>query len=247
MQTDTSQNSVATRTYDAFGNVLASTGTWNGPFGYAGGFGYQEDRSGLMLLGHRYYDSSTGRFLTPDRAKDDRNWYMYGGGSGDPLNTADPFGLARAKIYDIGRRVWYMIWKDKDELERAYRRSPGHKDKRFDPRDKGRPEHAHYPDKNGENMDVHHTWEAEADQAVSKDWKGGKWRRKSVDLPDKDNPFLNLGLLLLAIRLREPISAGLALGELVDPYAEEAGSGYHGWSYGGRAGIAPDELWGDIY
>ena len=29
-----------------------------GPFGFAGGYGYQEDAdSGLKLLGHRYYDS----------------------------------------------------------------------------------------------------------------------------------------------------------------------------------------------
>jgi RHS repeat-associated protein len=93
MQTDTSQNSVASRTYDAFGNVLASTGTWNGPFGYAGGFGYQEDRSGLMLLGHRYYDSSTGRFLTRDRIKDGRNWYVYAGS--EPTRFSDPTGLWR--------------------------------------------------------------------------------------------------------------------------------------------------------
>ena len=58
---------VASRQYDAFGNVASSTGTWTGPFGYAGGFGYQEDATGLKLLGHRYYDSSTGRFLTRDQ------------------------------------------------------------------------------------------------------------------------------------------------------------------------------------
>jgi RHS repeat-associated protein len=98
MQTDTSQNSVASRTYDAFGNVLSSTGTWNGPFGYGGGFGYQEDRSGLMLLGHRYYDSSTGSFLTSDPIKHDRNWYVYGNGSHNPVNGVDPEGLAALHV-----------------------------------------------------------------------------------------------------------------------------------------------------
>jgi RHS repeat-associated protein len=91
----------ATRVYDAFGAELSATGTWKGPFGYAGGFGYQEDSSGLKLLGHRYYDPTTGRFLSRDRAKDGRNWYVYC--DGNPLNAIDPWGLA--KIYVAWRKV----------------------------------------------------------------------------------------------------------------------------------------------
>ena len=30
-----------------------------------------------MLLGHRYYDQSTGRFLSEDPARDGANWYAY--------------------------------------------------------------------------------------------------------------------------------------------------------------------------
>ncbi len=59
-----SQSRTATRTYDAFGMLVASMGTPRGLFGYAGSYGYQEDKDcGLKLLGHRYYDPSTGRFL----------------------------------------------------------------------------------------------------------------------------------------------------------------------------------------
>ena len=77
-QTDASKNTTATRSYDAFGMLVASTGTPKGPFGFAGGHGYQEDGdTGLKLLGHRYYDPSTGRFLTRDPAKDGRNWVAY--------------------------------------------------------------------------------------------------------------------------------------------------------------------------
>ncbi|MEQ1822152.1 MAG: RHS repeat-associated core domain-containing protein [Fimbriimonadaceae bacterium] len=84
----------ATREYDAFGNVIGSTGTWNGPFGNAGGFGYQEDPDhGLKLLGHRYYDSSTGRFLSRDPAEDGRNWYTYC--ENNPLNGVDPTGSVK--------------------------------------------------------------------------------------------------------------------------------------------------------
>ena len=96
-QTGTGQTVAATRTYDAFGNVVANTGTFKGPFGYAGPFGYQEDGdSGLKLLGHRYYDSSTGRFLTRDPIKDGRNWYIYCGSKATV--KADPTGLQQAIV-----------------------------------------------------------------------------------------------------------------------------------------------------
>lgn len=89
-QSSSSSAVTATKTYDAFGNLLGSTGTWSGAFGYAAGYGYQEDASGLKLLGHRYYDSSTGRFLTRDPAKDGSNWYAYC--ENDPLRRFDPDG-----------------------------------------------------------------------------------------------------------------------------------------------------------
>jgi RHS repeat-associated protein len=70
-QTDSSITYTAQRQHDAFGNIVSSGGTWKGPFGYGGHFGYQEDKdSGLRMLWHSYYDSSTGRFLTRDPIKD---------------------------------------------------------------------------------------------------------------------------------------------------------------------------------
>ncbi len=90
-QTNSSQITSATRQYDAFGLLVATTGTPQGPFGFAGAFGYQEDQdSGLKLLGHRYYDASTGRFVTRDAAKDGRNWYGYAGNQ--PTSRVDPSG-----------------------------------------------------------------------------------------------------------------------------------------------------------
>jgi len=62
------------------------------PFGSAGGFGYQEDANGFKLLGHRYYDPSTGRFLTRDPIKDGRNWYTYC--ENNVLQGADSAGLS---------------------------------------------------------------------------------------------------------------------------------------------------------
>jgi len=93
-----SRRAVSTPADDARLGVASSrststTGTWKGPFGYAGGFGYQEDSSGLKLLGHRYYDPTTGRFLSRDPAKDGRNWYGYC--ANEPMSRVDPTGLWR--------------------------------------------------------------------------------------------------------------------------------------------------------
>ncbi len=103
-QTDSGGTVSAVKEYDAFGNDLASSGTWQGPFGYGSGFGYQStDRSGLMLLGHRYYDPSIGRFLTPDPIKSGVNWYDYC--EGNPLSLADPSGL-KPRQPRLAERAW---------------------------------------------------------------------------------------------------------------------------------------------
>ncbi|MBX3119342.1 MAG: RHS repeat-associated core domain-containing protein [Fimbriimonadaceae bacterium] len=111
-QGTTSQTVGATRQYDAFGNLTSSSGTWNGPFGYAGGFGYQEDGDhGYKLLGHRYYDPSTGRFLTRDPIKDGRNWYSYC--ENNPLIFSDPNGLyVRRLLYS-----WIMAYETEYGLQ----------------------------------------------------------------------------------------------------------------------------------
>ncbi len=103
LQTSSTGVATSTKEYDAFGGLVATTGTWSGPFGYAGDYGYQEDASGLKLLGHRYYDASTGRFLTRDTAKDGRNWYLYC--DGNPITGADPTGLKK----NIFQRAWDWI------------------------------------------------------------------------------------------------------------------------------------------
>ncbi|MBX7131709.1 MAG: hypothetical protein K1X67_03410 [Fimbriimonadaceae bacterium] len=90
--------------YDAFGKQVSSSGTWVGAFKYGGAYGYQTDPDhGLKLLGHRYYEADTGRFLTRDPIKDGRNWYGYCGNS--PVSYADPLGTEllfvndKAKLY----------------------------------------------------------------------------------------------------------------------------------------------------
>jgi RHS repeat-associated protein len=95
--TNTSGTVTDTRSRDAFGGVVTTTGTTPTPFGFAGGFGYQQDsETGLMRLGHRMYDSSTGRFISRDPIRDGYNWYAYC--NNDPVNAVDPTGQGWASM-----------------------------------------------------------------------------------------------------------------------------------------------------
>jgi RHS repeat-associated protein len=79
-----------TFTYDPYGNLTASTGTWSTPFGFAGE--YQDAETGFIYLRARYYDPATAQFLTRDPAlATTRAPYAYV--AGNPLNARDPSGL----------------------------------------------------------------------------------------------------------------------------------------------------------
>ncbi len=73
-------------------------------FGYGGENGCQSDAdTGLVLMGHRYYDSRIGRFISQDPAGDGDNWYAYAGNN--PTNEIDPSGLESLSKTDL---FWMM-------------------------------------------------------------------------------------------------------------------------------------------
>jgi RHS repeat-associated protein len=88
--TDTSGTVKATYSYDAYGNVTNSTGTVVNPFLFAGQ--YRDAESGLYYLQARYYDPTTGQFLSRD-AEASKTRSPFGYVDGDPLNGGDPTGL----------------------------------------------------------------------------------------------------------------------------------------------------------
>ena len=111
LQTNSSQTNTGTKRYDASGNVLATTGTWTTPFSYGARFGYQSDSEfGYQLLGHRYYDASTGRFLTRDNIKEGRNWYAYC--ENNAITGADPNGLLTVSLFGDEYEFTWEVFKD---------------------------------------------------------------------------------------------------------------------------------------
>ena len=80
-----------------FGTNTATSGAPLTPFGYGGGNGCQTDAdTGLILMGHRYFDTRIGRFISQDPIGDGDNWYAYAGNS--PTNEVDPEGLDPSDI-----------------------------------------------------------------------------------------------------------------------------------------------------
>jgi RHS repeat-associated protein len=88
--TDSGGNTVATYTYDAFGNVLAATGNVVNPVQFAGQ--YVDAETGFSQMQTRYYDPASGQFISRDPlTAATRQPYSYV--ADNPLNATDPTGL----------------------------------------------------------------------------------------------------------------------------------------------------------
>jgi RHS repeat-associated protein len=97
---------VATYTYDAYGSLVGSTGSATNPFGFSGA--YSDSESGLLYLVHRYYDPTTGQFLSVDPAVS-LTQAPYSYANDDPVNEDDPLGLGCgifAVVCNAATRAW---------------------------------------------------------------------------------------------------------------------------------------------
>ncbi|HOW50480.1 MAG TPA: RHS repeat-associated core domain-containing protein [bacterium] len=86
---------VKQREYDEYGRIIAETGTFDIPFGFAGGL-YDADTK-LIRFGARDYDPEAGRWTSKDPIKFDggaTNLFEYL--VDDPINWLDPIGLFKA-------------------------------------------------------------------------------------------------------------------------------------------------------
>ena len=96
-------------TYDAFGNQPSSAADYYKNFRFCGE--YTDPETGFVYLRNRYYNPSTGRFITEDPVQDGMNWYSYCGGN--PVMRVDPFGLAPEDHQEFGEGA---VTKKLDEL-----------------------------------------------------------------------------------------------------------------------------------
>jgi len=67
-----------------------------------------DDESGLIYMRARYYEPSTGRFLSEDSARDGSNWYVYCGN--EPVGRVDPDGKAGIprESADLGFALFFL-------------------------------------------------------------------------------------------------------------------------------------------
>ena len=95
--TDSTGAVVNTYTYEPYGKIASSTGTTANPWRFGGSYGaYTENNnSGLLKIGERFYDPSLGRWTQQDpvlhlQNPKQSNRYIYA--ACNPVNAIDPTG-----------------------------------------------------------------------------------------------------------------------------------------------------------
>jgi RHS repeat-associated protein len=80
---------------------------------------FNDPATGLVLMRDRWYDSSTGSFLTPDPEgfRDSSNPYIYC--AGDPVNCSDPTGRHRLIKRNVNGLEFELLAPDPDEVRRG--------------------------------------------------------------------------------------------------------------------------------
>ena len=87
------QDSFKRHEYGPFGELIRATGPMAkvNPFRFS--TKYQDDETGLVYYGYRYYDPSTGRWLSRDPLEEIGGLNLYGFVQNNPQKYVDPYGL----------------------------------------------------------------------------------------------------------------------------------------------------------
>ena len=88
---NSSQNIVASYTYDPFGKRMSKTGTLDQPYMFS--TKEYDEQTGLSYYGYRFYNTSTGKWTTRDPIGEAGGVNLYGFVGNDPVNWVDPLGL----------------------------------------------------------------------------------------------------------------------------------------------------------
>jgi RHS repeat-associated protein len=124
---DASDGSLAgTREYGAFGEDVTFTGVAHEiPFGFS--TKYQDSLSGLYYYGYRYYNTSTGRWLSRDPLGERGGLNLYGFVGNNAINYVDVLGLEKRKCTSLVLAGHTSEVRDRvDELaEKGFKPRPG--------------------------------------------------------------------------------------------------------------------------
>ena len=109
-------------TYDSFGKLTASTGSLVNPFRYTAR--ESDSETGLYYYRARYYDTTSGRFLSEDPLEFAGGFNFYRYVSNRPLDFRDPLGLCPTKDpCVVPNHPWYAS-VDSNILESAINGRP---------------------------------------------------------------------------------------------------------------------------
>ncbi len=97
---DDNESVLTSHMADAFGTFASSSSSTDPYAGFGSQWGYYKDwETGLQLLGHRYYDPGTGRFVTRDPIGYEGGINLYGYVGNSPTGWIDPDGLKRKRDF----------------------------------------------------------------------------------------------------------------------------------------------------
>lgn len=101
--TDSSQQVVWRADYAPFGAAMISIETVQNPFRFPGQ--YYDQETGLHYNYFRYYDPTTGRYVTPDPIGLEGGINLFSYVAGNPVRWDDPWGLISRRI-KIGGHIY---------------------------------------------------------------------------------------------------------------------------------------------
>jgi RHS repeat-associated protein len=96
---NTSGAPAQTYRFDSFGKQTASNGSLTNPFQYTGR--EFDPETSLYYYRARYYDPSSGRFLSEDQVGNDEGVNLYGYVNDSPINSTDPTGFYALKGFSV--------------------------------------------------------------------------------------------------------------------------------------------------
>ncbi len=110
---DTQGNTVASYTYDAFGNTISQSGPMSDFFLHRFSTKYYDSETGLYYYGYRYYSPVLMRWLTRDPIEEAGGVNLYAMCGNNAINRIDFLGLY----------LWYIIYYDENSVINNFKKA----------------------------------------------------------------------------------------------------------------------------